>query len=44
MTDTIDLASPVFGIIAERLILVPYLRRLIARRNAHLAASFAEKG
>ncbi|MDU0344563.1 SRPBCC family protein [Microbacterium sp. KSW2-29] len=44
MTDTIDLASPVFGIVAERLILVPYLRRLIARRNAHLAASFAEEG
>lgn len=40
MTDTIELSSPVFGVMAERLILVPYLRRLIARRNAHLAASF----
>ncbi|MBD3943443.1 SRPBCC family protein [Microbacterium sp. NEAU-LLC] len=36
MTDTITLASPVFGALVERLILVPYLRRLIARRNAHL--------
>ncbi|MFF7681801.1 SRPBCC family protein [Microbacterium sp. NPDC007973] len=44
MTDTIELASPVFGVIVERLILVPYLRRLIARRNAHLAASFPEAG
>ncbi len=38
MTDTIELASPIFGVLAERLILVPYLRRLIASRNAHLAA------
>jgi ligand-binding SRPBCC domain-containing protein len=36
MTDTLTLASPVFGMLAERLILAPYLRRLIARRNAHL--------
>ena len=36
MTDTITLASPVFGSFAERLILVPYLRRLIAVRNRHL--------
>lgn len=36
MTDVITLASPVFGVVAERLVLVPYLRRLIARRNAHL--------
>ena len=36
MTDTITLASPVFGVWAERLVLVPYLRRLIAKRNAHL--------
>jgi ligand-binding SRPBCC domain-containing protein len=39
MTDTVELASPAFGVLAERLILVPYLRRLIASRNAHLAAS-----
>lgn len=37
MTDTITLASPIFGTVAERLVLVPYLRRLIAKRNAHLA-------
>lgn len=36
MTDTITLASPVFGALAERLVLVPYLRRLIQRRNHHL--------
>lgn len=36
MTDTITLGSPVFGGLAERLILVPYLRRLIRRRNETL--------
>jgi len=36
MTDTIDLVSPVLGIVAERAVLVPYLRRLIRLRNAHL--------
>ena len=36
MTDTIDLVSPIFGILAERAVLVPYLRRLIRVRNAHL--------
>lgn len=36
MTDTITLASPVFGVLAERLVLVPYLRRLIRLRNATL--------
>lgn len=36
MTDTITLASPVFGAMAERLILVPYLRRLIVKRNRYL--------
>lgn len=38
MTDTLTVASPVFGRLAERLILVPYLRRLIRQRNAHLLA------
>ncbi|MFE5408147.1 SRPBCC family protein [Microbacterium sp. NPDC056569] len=38
MTDTITLASPIFGAAAERLILVPYVRRLIGARNAHLIA------
>lgn len=39
MTDTITLASPVGGVLAERLFLVPYLRRLILQRNRHLLAS-----
>lgn len=39
MTDTLTVASPVFGRLAERLVLVPYLRRLIRRRNEHLVAS-----
>ena len=39
MTDTITLASPIFGTLAERLVLVPYMRRLIAERNAHLVAA-----
>jgi ligand-binding SRPBCC domain-containing protein len=39
MTDRITVGSPIFGRLAERLILVPYLRRLIAKRNAHLLAS-----
>ncbi|REE02980.1 hypothetical protein LG293_13445 [Citricoccus nitrophenolicus] len=30
--------SPLFGRLAERLILVPYLRRLIRQRNRHLLA------
>jgi hypothetical protein len=41
MIDTITVASPVFGTLAERLVLRPYLRRLISRRNAHLVASLA---
>ncbi|KAA9147000.1 SRPBCC family protein [Microbacterium lushaniae] len=36
MTDTITVGSPVMRRVAERLVLVPYLRRLIAQRNAHL--------
>lgn len=39
MTDRITVASPVFGRLAERLVLVPYLRRLIRTRNAHLVAT-----
>ncbi|MFG6445379.1 cyclase [Microbacterium sp. P06] len=38
MIDEITLASPVFGRLAERFVLVPYLRRLIAKRNAFLVA------
>lgn len=33
MTDILTIASPVFGRLAERLVLVPYLRRLIRQRN-----------
>lgn len=39
MTDTLTVASPVFGRLAERLVLVPYLRRLILQRNRHLLAA-----
>ncbi len=39
MTDIITIASPVLGSLAERLVLVPYLRRLIAKRNARLLAA-----
>lgn len=38
MVDTITLASPLLGSIVEPLILVPYLRRLIERRNRALLA------
>lgn len=41
MTDTITLASPILGRLAERLVLVPYLRRLIASRNRHLGAALS---
>ncbi|PZQ89851.1 MAG: cyclase [Leifsonia xyli] len=36
MTDTITVSSPIFGMVAERLVLVPYLRRLIRQRNVTL--------
>lgn len=36
MVDTLTIRSPVFGRLAERVVLVPYLRRLIRRRNHHL--------
>lgn len=38
MTDTITVGSPIFGRLAERAVLVPYLRRLIVTRNNHLLA------
>lgn len=44
MIDQIELASPVLGAIAERLVLVPYLRRLIRRRNAHLLRQLSASG
>lgn len=39
MTDRVTVASPLFGRLAERLVLVPYLRRLLTRRARHLVAS-----
>ena len=39
MSDTITAGSPIFGRLAERLVLVPYLRRLITERNAHLPST-----
>lgn len=36
MTDTITVGSPIFGRLAERAVLVPYLRHLIAKRNSRL--------
>ncbi|WP_460802578.1 SRPBCC family protein [Microbacterium sp. GXF6406] len=41
MTDTVTIGSPVFGALAERLILAPYLRRLIRERNDYLVATAA---
>lgn len=38
MTDTITVGAPFLGFLAEHLVLVPYLRRLIAKRNRHLIA------
>lgn len=43
MTDTLTVGSPVFGRLVERLVLVPYLRRLIAQRNAHLLESLSQR-
>ena len=36
MVDTLTIGSPICGRLAERVILVPYLRRLIRQRNHHL--------
>jgi ligand-binding SRPBCC domain-containing protein len=41
MTDTITVGSPIFGRLAECLVLVPYLRHLIAKRNKHLLAGLS---
>jgi len=41
MTDVITVASPIFGSFTERVVLVPYLRRLIAKRNAHLVTALS---
>lgn len=39
MTDTLTIRSPIFGRLAERLVRVPYLRRLIRERNRYLLRS-----
>jgi ligand-binding SRPBCC domain-containing protein len=39
MIDTLTIGSPIFGRLAERVVLVPYLRRLIRLRNRHLLAT-----
>ena len=39
MIDTLTIGSPIFGRLAERVVLVPYLHRLIGQRNRHLLAS-----
>jgi ligand-binding SRPBCC domain-containing protein len=39
MTDVITVGSPILGRLAERVVLVPYLRRLILARNRHLVAT-----
>ncbi|KAA9134862.1 SRPBCC family protein [Microbacterium caowuchunii] len=41
MTDTLTVGSPVLGRLVERLVLVPYMRRLITQRNAHLLESLS---
>lgn len=41
MVDTLTIASPIFGRLAERAVLVPYLRRLIAQRNRYLVESLS---
>lgn len=39
MVDTLTIESPIFGRLVERVVLVPYLRRLIRQRNYHLLAA-----
>ncbi|WP_424448433.1 SRPBCC family protein [Microbacterium arborescens] len=41
MTDRVTLASPMFGRLAERVVLGPYLRRLLTRRAQHLVATLS---
>lgn len=41
MTDTITLTAPLLGRPAERLVLVPYLRRIVSARNRHLVRRMA---
>lgn len=36
MTDTVTVGSPVFGLLIDRMVLEPHLRRLITRRNTLL--------
>ena len=44
MIDTLTISSPIFGRLAERLVLVPYLRRLMHQRNRHLLAMLNAPG
>lgn len=44
MTDRISLAAPVLGPLAEPLVLVPYLRRLIRTRKRHLLRALGVAG
>jgi len=44
MIDTLTISSPIFGRLAERLVLVPYLRRLMQQRNRHLLAMLNAPG
>lgn len=43
MTDTLTVASSVFGRLAERWVLVPYLRRLLRIRNAAVVSSLGAR-
>lgn len=38
MIDIVTVASPIMGRLVEPLVLVPYLRRLITKRNLHLVS------
>lgn len=40
MIDTLTVGAPLFGRFAEQVVLLPYLRRLIAQRQRHVLASF----
>ena len=43
MVDTLTIGSPIFGRLAERVVLVPYLRRLIRHRNHYLLAAHGDR-
>jgi ligand-binding SRPBCC domain-containing protein len=37
MTDVVSLSAPVFGFLVDRVLLVPYMKRLLTRRGQALA-------